>query len=113
MGQPDVKKEKPYRKAQESEDMKMDLYEKILAGEEKLSLVARFGVSINFSRPQKKEFDSIVLGLAAENPDITLSQQELLAKANAWSLRNGGYSGRVAEQFIIHLKSIAKEKGKQ
>ena len=39
MGQPDVKKEKPYRKAQESEDMKMDLYEKILAGEEKLSLV--------------------------------------------------------------------------
>ena len=39
MRQPDVKKEKPYRKAQESEDMKMDLYEKILAGEEKLSLV--------------------------------------------------------------------------
>ena len=39
MGRPDVKKEKPYRKAQESEDMKMDLYEKILAGEEKLSLV--------------------------------------------------------------------------
>ena len=37
MGQPDVKKEKPYRKAQESEDMKMDLYEKILAGEEKKS----------------------------------------------------------------------------
>ena len=33
--------------------------------QEKLSLVARFGVSINFSRPQKKEFDSIVLGLAA------------------------------------------------
>ena len=39
MGQPDVKKEKPYRKAQESEDKKMDLYEKSLAGEEKLTLV--------------------------------------------------------------------------
>ncbi len=94
-------------------DMSQDELHRSDTMQEKLSLVARFGVSINFSRPQKKEFDSIVLGLAAENPDITLSQQELLAKANAWSLRNGGYSGRVAEQFIIHLKSIAKEKGKQ
>ena len=53
----------------------------------------------------KREFDEIVLGLAKENPDITLSEQELLMQANAWSIRNGGFSGRVAEQFIIHLKS--------
>ncbi len=70
--------------------------------------MARFGVSINFSRPQKKGFDEIVLGLAKEEPEITLSDEELLMKANAWSLRNGGYSGRVAEQFITYLKSIAK-----
>ena len=74
--------------------------------QEKLSLVARFGVSINFSKPSKKEYDEIILGLAAENPDIHLSKEEILAQANAWSVRNGGYSGRVAEQFIIHLKSI-------
>ena len=75
--------------------------------QEKLSLVALFGVTINFSRPQKKEFDTIVLGLAKENPDIALDDEELLRQANAWSIRNGGYSGRVAEQFITHLKSIA------
>ena len=74
--------------------------------QEKLSLVARFGVSINFSKPSRKEYEDIILGLAAENPDIRLSKEELLMQANAWSVRNGGYSGRVAEQFIIHLKSI-------
>ena len=74
--------------------------------QEKLSLVARFGVSINFSKPSRKEYEDIILGLAAENSDIRLSKEELLLQANAWSVRNGGYSGRVAEQFIIHLKSI-------
>lgn len=74
--------------------------------QEKLSLVARFGVSINFSKPSRKEFEDIVLGLAEENPDITLSREEILLQANAWSVRNGGYSGRVAEQFITHLKSV-------
>lgn len=90
-------------------DMSQDELHRSDTMQEKLSLVARFGVSINFSRPQKKEFDSIILGLAKENPDITLSEEELLTQANAWSIRNGGYSGRVAEQFIIHLKSVAKE----
>lgn len=72
--------------------------------QEKLSLVARFGVSINFSKPSKKEFEEIVLGLAAEQKDIILPREEILQKANAWSVRNGGYSGRVAEQFITYLK---------
>ncbi len=74
--------------------------------QEKLSLAARFGVTINFSSPSKKEFEEIVLGLAAEQPDIRLTNEELLMKANAWSVRNGGYSGRVAEQFITYLKSV-------
>lgn len=74
--------------------------------QEKLSLAARFGVTINFSSPSKKEFEEIVLGLAAEHSDIRLTNEELLMKANAWSVRNGGYSGRVAEQFITYLKSV-------
>ncbi len=74
--------------------------------QEKLSLVARFGVTINFSKPSKKEYEEIVLGLAAKNPDITLPREEILQRANAWSIRNGGFSGRVAEQFIVHLKSV-------
>ncbi len=89
-------------------DMSQDELHRSDTMQEKLSLVARFGVSINFSRPQKKGFDEIVLGLAENEPEITLGAEELLMKANAWSLRNGGYSGRVAEQFITYLKSIAK-----
>ena len=71
--------------------------------QEKLSLVARFGVTINFSKPSKKEFEHIVLTLAKE-AELAISEEELLAKANMWSIRNGGYSGRVAEQFIVHLQ---------
>ncbi|MBP3703703.1 MAG: ATP-binding protein, partial [Lachnospiraceae bacterium] len=71
--------------------------------QEKLSLVARFGVTINFSKPSKKEFEHIVLTLAKET-ELAIPEEELLAKANMWSIRNGGYSGRVAEQFIVHLQ---------
>ena len=85
-------------------DMSSDELHRSDTMQEKLSLVARFGVSINFSRPSKKEFEEIVLGLAKQNPDLTLSREDILQKANAWSVRNGGYSGRVAEQFITHLK---------
>lgn len=91
-------------------DMSQDELHRSDTMQEKLSLVARFGLSINFMRPMKKAYDEIVLGLAADDPDITLTKEELLLQANAWSLRNGGYSGRTAEQFVIHLKSIAKEK---
>lgn len=89
-------------------DMSQDELHRSDTMQEKLSLVARFGVSINFSRPQKKGFDEIVSGLAKKHPEITLSEEELLMQANAWSIRNGGYSGRVAEQFIVHLLSLAK-----
>ena len=55
-----------------------------------------------------KRSSAIILGLAKAHPEITLSEEELLMQANAWSIRNGGYSGRVAEQFIIHLQSLVK-----
>lgn len=71
--------------------------------QEKLSLVARFGVTINFIKPSRKEFEHIVQMLAKES-ELMISDEDLMMKANAWSIRNGGYSGRVAEQFIIHLK---------
>ncbi|WP_026834731.1 ATP-binding protein [Eubacterium xylanophilum] len=86
-------------------DMSADELHRSDTMQEKLSLVARFGISINFSKPMKKEFENIVLELAKKNPDIHMDEKELLLKANAWSLRNGGYSGRVAEQFIISISS--------
>ena len=70
---------------------------------EKLSLVNRFGVTINFSKPSQKEFFEIVKGLAKKVPEITLSDEDLCAEANKWELSHGGISGRTAQQFINYL----------
>lgn len=71
--------------------------------QEKLSLVNRFGVTINFSRPNQKEYFHIVTELAKRNPSITMSEQELCAEANKWELSHGGISGRTAQQFINYI----------
>jgi len=74
--------------------------------EEKLSLVNRFGVTIYFSKPSRKEFDNIVAELARKN-GISLSEDVLRAEANKWELSHGGVSGRTAQQFINHLSAAA------
>ena len=71
--------------------------------EEKLSLAARFGVSINYNAPTPKEFREIVLFLAKKH-GINLPEEELLSRANTWEVRHGGFSGRVAQQFIQYLQ---------
>lgn len=70
--------------------------------QEKLSLVARFGVSIFFVGPGKKEFQNIVLELARRNR-IDMPEEELLLQANKWEMTHGGKSGRTAQQFIDYL----------
>lgn len=70
--------------------------------QEKLSLVSRFGVSIFFCAPDKKEFQNIVRTLA-ERYKVEMPEEELLQKANAWELQHGGLSGRTAQQFIDYL----------
>jgi len=72
--------------------------------QEKLSLVSRFGVSIFFCAPDKKEFGNIVKVLA-ERYGIKLPEEELLLEANKWELSHGGLSGRTASQFIDYLRS--------
>lgn len=71
--------------------------------EEKLSLVDRFGVTINYSSPNRQQFYDIVKVLAAKEGGINLSEEELCLEANKWELRHGGISGRTAQQFINHL----------
>ncbi len=73
--------------------------------QEKLSLSARFGEKIYFGRPDKKEFDNIVLELAHRRR-IPMEDDELLHEANKWELYHGGKSGRTAEQFIDYLEGI-------
>ena len=70
--------------------------------QEKLSLYARFGVSIYFGAPSKKEFQNIVKVLA-EKYQVHMDEETLLAEANKWELSHGGLSGRTAQQFINYL----------
>ena len=75
--------------------------------EEKLSLVNRFGVKINYSKPMKKEFNHIVLELAHKN-NIEMDEKELLLEANKWELSHGGTSGRTAQQFINYILGLER-----
>ncbi len=70
--------------------------------QEKLSLVSRFGVTIFFAAPDKKQFQNIVRVLA-EKYGVTMPEDELLLEANKWELSHGGLSGRTAQQFIDYL----------
>lgn len=70
--------------------------------QEKLSLVARFGVTIYFGSPDKKMFQKIVKELAKQN-GLEMEEDKLLLEANKWELAHGGLSGRTAQQFIDHL----------
>lgn len=70
--------------------------------QEKLSLVYRFGVTIFFGAPSKKEFQNIVCTLA-ERHNIHMPEEDLLLEANKWELSHGGLNGRTAQQFIDYL----------
>lgn len=69
---------------------------------EKLSLVSRFGVTIYFGAPDKKQFQEIVRKLA-ERHGIEMEEEALLLAANKWELNHGGLSGRTAQQFVDYL----------
>lgn len=76
--------------------------------QEKLSLVSRFGVTIFFCSPDKKEFQEIVRSLGQKH-GITMPEEELLLEANKWELSHGGLSGRTAQQFIDYLLGTKEE----
>jgi predicted AAA+ superfamily ATPase len=69
---------------------------------EQISLSERFGLQIYYAKPDKQEYMDMVLFLAeSEYPHIP--QDELIAEANAWAVKHGGYSGRAAHQYILSL----------
>lgn len=88
-------------KWQDKEDRDQDLHTNDTV-QEKLSLVNRFGVTICYSRPNKKEFENIV-SVLADRYNVKIDRQQLLMKANAWELSHGGISGRTAQQFINYV----------
>lgn len=70
--------------------------------EEKLSLVDRFGLNILYSKPTFDAYHDIVRSLAKKH-GIQMEETQLLREADKWSVRKGGYSGRIAQQFINSL----------
>ena len=90
-------------------DMSQDELHRSDTMQEKLSLVNRFGVSINYSKPSQKEYFNIVCQLAKRYDTITLSDEELCREANKWELSHGGISGRTAQQFINYLAGKESE----
>ena len=75
--------------------------------QEKLSLVYRFGVTIFFGAPDKKQFQQIVKALAERN-GLHVPEEDLFLLANKWELSHGGLSGRTAQQFIDFLLGQSK-----
>lgn len=73
--------------------------------QEKLSLAYRFGVTIYFGAPDKKQFQDIVRALARRN-GVEMPEEELLLEANRWELSHGGLSGRSARQFVDYLSGV-------
>lgn len=75
--------------------------------QELISLSARFGLTVNFSRPDKKDYIKIVTELALAQ-GITLNEEELSVKAEAFALRGSGRSARTAKQFVNSLLNDMK-----
>ncbi|TCK98565.1 hypothetical protein EDC19_0995 [Natranaerovirga hydrolytica] len=71
--------------------------------EEKLSLADRFGLSIMFLTPNRKEYLKIVKE-KAEKANIDIDEERLKDLALKWEIQHSSFSGRVAEQFINTLK---------
>ena len=67
--------------------------------QELMSLSARFGLTVTFQRPEKARFEAILTELARQH-HIEMPHDELLVKAEAFAIRAGGRSPRVAKQFI-------------
>ena len=72
--------------------------------QEQISLSDRFGLSICFSKPNKKEYLEIIHGLLKEYKVKDIENVDMLAEQHAMS--RGGRSGRIARQFVEYLKSI-------
>lgn len=72
--------------------------------QELLSLSARFGLIVTFQKPDRSRYLYIVKELAREY-GIETEEGTLIAKAEAFALRAGGRTPRVARQFIEQIKS--------
>lgn len=72
--------------------------------QEKLSLVARFGLRVTFPAPDQKKYLEIVRGLARERR-LDVPDDTLVERATLWDRWHAGRSGRTARQFVDELEA--------
>lgn len=72
--------------------------------QEEMSLSDRFGLSITFMNPDKKEYQSIVAKIA-QDKGLNVDMDTLVEEADQWARRRGGRSPRCAKQFIDYVES--------
>ena len=72
--------------------------------QELMSLSARFGLTVTFQRPEKARFEAILTELAKQH-HIDMPHDQLMVKAEAFAIRAGGRSPRVAKQFIAQCEA--------
>lgn len=72
--------------------------------QEMLSLSARFGLVVTFQKPDRSRYLYIVNELARDY-GLMIDEASLAERAEAYALRAGGRTPRVAKQFIDQLKS--------
>ena len=73
--------------------------------QETLSLSARFGLRVNFSRPDKKNYIAIVKRLAIK-AGLNMPSDEIELKAEQFAISSGnGRSPRTAKQFVSYMLS--------
>lgn len=72
--------------------------------QETLSLSARFGLRVNFSRPDKNTYIAIAKKLAGSS-GIAIPDSELALRAEQFAIQGSGRSPRTARQFVNQLKT--------
>lgn len=77
--------------------------------QETMSLAARFGLTVTFSKPLKDLYLEIVMELA-DRYEIETDREQLAIQAEGYAIRNSGRSPRTAKQFIEYTKINEKIK---
>lgn len=72
--------------------------------QELMSLSARFGLTITFGSPDRERYLHIVEELAKQY-GVELDPRQLAVRSEAFAVRSGGRSARVAKQFIELCKA--------
>ncbi len=72
--------------------------------QESVSLSDRFGISLTFLLPDKQHFLEII-GQMADDAQLTVDRDRLLAAAERWAIQRGGRSPRYARQFMIDIQA--------